>query len=267
MKAILLIACLAAGEQWGILPSAAPDQTDSEKQPYLYWVNHNGGLFSVYGFKRGPQVWFDKALARNKGWEQRPHKPEDMVVGPMVRNQGVQLDRTSVRGFEAGTTAGKNFVAAAGSKDGNQRVSADLFLTIYGGTKDERDAVVRDLDTHPMLVPLRPRLRVQSYPGDNWAVDPLVGFPPAGRPTIMVQTLDGFEVWRAEDYKCGPEGLAKAIGSVRRRDPDYDPSKTPGPGRGGGLCPLGFTASHIPLVVIGIVLVGWLIMGEPKART
>ncbi len=258
----LLFICAVLGELL-VLPSAAPDQPDSSAKIYLYWVKDGQSIYEVAGFKVLGRVWYDPLHSRNLNAKRGAYQQDSGEIGPLAKNQGVNLGKSTQRGFQATTPAGKDFAhsAAKGAPDVTER-RLDMRLTIYGGTDAERERVLNDLKTHPALAAYKDRLAVQSYEAGHWAVDPSLGYPPPGTPTIMLQALDGFEYWRAENYNAGPEGLAASIAACRKRDPDYDPNKTPGPGRNGSLCPLGFTQAHLPVLGLAGIFAFWFLRKE-----
>ncbi len=259
---------LLATDHFSVLPSAAPEETDSKSKLYLYWVRDGKLVFRVSGLKVAGRVWFDPDRAENQTAKRKAYETGDGsggTVGPLAKNQGLDLNKSKSHGYEAQTPAGKDFVhrARTGAVD-----HQDIRITIYGGSDADRDKVLADLKSHPALAPYRGRLAIQSYEAGHWAVDPALGFPLPGTPTIMIQDTDGYEVWRAENYSVGPDGLAKALAecTARKKDPDYDPTKTPGPNRrGAGGCPLGFTTAHLPLVAFALVICGWLLLGEKQS--
>jgi len=99
--------------------------------------------------------------------------------------------------------------------------SGRLHLTVIGPPA-ERAVVLRDLDTHPALQPVKGRLVVRDYDPGHWHTAG-VGMRQDGRPTIYVQNETG-EVLHRQDAYRGPEALA---GAVRKVDPAYDASRDP----------------------------------------
>jgi hypothetical protein len=108
-------------------------------------------------------------------------------------------------------------------------------LTVVG-SKEECDRVLADLEHSAALAPWKDRLLVQAYRPGSWAVKE-VGFPTDGHPRIVVQgppeaAGKGPVLWDQPDYRGGAEQLAQGLTQARRMaDPNYDPSKDPGPGR------------------------------------
>lgn len=93
-----------------------------------------------------------------------------------------------------------------------------LRLTVIGNERD-RERVLRDLEQHPELSPLRASLVVQDYDPNDWAMR--VGFHTQGRPTIYLQQPDGKVLHRQDDYD-GPSNLA---GAIRRANDSYQASR------------------------------------------
>jgi hypothetical protein len=101
--------------------------------------------------------------------------------------------------------------------------SGKLRLTLIGPA-DLRQKVLDDL--RGPLAPHAKDLLVQSYPADHWSVA-RAGFQTSGSPTIYLQEASGKVLHRQDDYADGPDGLKKAIESVRRPDPSYDRAQDP----------------------------------------
>ncbi len=98
-----------------------------------------------------------------------------------------------------------------------------LRLTVIG-SKEDRAAVLEDLEKHPALSHLRGKLLVQAYD----PADPRVskrGFVTSGKPTIYLSAPDGRVLARNLDGEYrGPEALAYAIGEAAGKPyaPDQD---------------------------------------------
>lgn len=92
-----------------------------------------------------------------------------------------------------------------------------LRLTVIG-SKAQRDLVLNDLKTNPLLAEYKDKLVIQDYDPGHWALTP--GFVQTGSPTIYLQQPDGKVLHRQDDYEDGAQGLVTAI---RKADPNYNP--------------------------------------------
>lgn len=107
-------------------------------------------------------------------------------------------------------------------------IKSKMFLTVIG-EPDDRKSVETDWKSHPSLKPLGELAWFRSFSPGDWQVKDDLGFHIEGKPTILLQTSGGKVLYRASDYTEGPEGLALAFAALRKPDPNYDPSKDPGP--------------------------------------
>lgn len=207
-------------------------------------------LFFAVLFLLGLYLMSKPAKAQGTRNERRPSaiiilEPEPVagkskpIVAPepangVNNNFGInrQLVGVSKDAYTVLTQEAARFVISAndpGKSDGKSHV------TIVGDD-DERARVVNDIATHPAFASVRDSLLVQDYKPGEWSVDPALGFQ-AGKPSIYVQSSRGPNdpkggrvIWRQFDYSGGPEGLAKAIITAKRKaDPDYKPDKDPSP--------------------------------------
>lgn len=104
-----------------------------------------------------------------------------------------------------------------------------LAVTVIG-TKAEQDQVRQAIASTPDLLALRPQVVEQYYSPDDPMVGVDLGFP-RGNPAILVQDPSGAVLCRADSF-TGAADLLAMVGEVRKRRPNYDPSKDPKPGKG-----------------------------------
>lgn len=135
------------------------------------------------------------------------------------------LDRSKISKTERCTINGKSAsmkecvaaVFAAGVPD-----DANLLrLTIISDSKDKRDSVIKDLASKPELESFKGKLVVNDYETSHWAAKP---FQPGKDITLVVQSPDGHELARQNDYNDGASGLQANLQMAMLA---YDPSKTP----------------------------------------
>jgi len=175
---------------------------------------------------------------------------------PPVKNFGVALEKLvpdeagTARYILNGRPVPREIAMAALTGDLTDDTQK-LRLTIIGA-EPERKTVLRDLSTHPALMPYRLHLLVQDYPADHWAVK-TGGFYADGKPTIYLQAPTGMVLHRQVDYLDGAEGLAVAI---RKADPSYDPKKDPDTRKPGILSGLGIDLDTRTLVLLAAAAVG-----------
>jgi hypothetical protein len=100
--------------------------------------------------------------------------------------------------------------------------SNKLRLTVIGPDA-ERQAVVNDLKSSPLLSSVRDTCLVQDYAPDAPMLQSC-GFVTTGHPTIYLEKPDGTVLHRQDDYAGGAEALATA---VRKADPNYHPDTDP----------------------------------------
>jgi hypothetical protein len=100
--------------------------------------------------------------------------------------------------------------------------SNKMRLTVIGSDSD-RQAVVNDLKSSPILASIRDTCLIQDYTPD---APMLAGcdFVMTGKPTIYLQKPDGTVLHRQDDYTGGAQALADA---VRKADPNYHPDSDP----------------------------------------
>lgn len=127
------------------------------------------------------------------------------------------------------------------------------FLTVIGGTPDQRRKVVEDLVSDPSLAAFKDKLRVQAYAADDWAVTK-AGFVTKGNPTIYCQEADGTVMHRQDDYEGGAPALALALNktSLRKPDPNYPPDKDPDKRKPDPVIP-GFPSIPMPVCCLGAI--------------
>ena len=116
-----------------------------------------------------------------------------------------------------------------------------LRLTVIGG-QEQRDRVVKDLESAPELAVWKDKLVVQDYDPGHWAVS-ATGFKTDGSPTIYLQAPPGIYniggqpnpggevLLRCDNYDGGAPLLAhklhQSVQAVRKRQPDYRPDQDP----------------------------------------
>ena len=141
--------------------------------------------------------------------------------------QNFGVDRDKITGHNKYTINGREVAqelaleAVTGKQDALTDDSTKLRLTVIGSDV-ERKQVLNDVQTNPVLSPLKDTLLVQDYAPTEWETRP--GFANGGHPTIYLQAPDGKVLYHRDDYQQGPEGIA---GAVRKADPKYDPAKDP----------------------------------------
>lgn len=140
------------------------------------------------------------------------------------------------------------------------------------GTLAEQDAVRKDIEGNGVLgsMDVKNSFRVNYFTPDSWQATG-VNLGTGGKPDIVIQQpMDvrgyGRVVYRQRDYQGGEARLARGIqsigiGSVRKPNPDYDPNHDPGLG---GLCPLGFTQEHWPLIGTVALALIFAVFHKPK---
>lgn len=205
-----------------------------------------------------------------------PSKTTPVSSGPRVPNYGIDTDKVGLDDkVTAESDKAKAFMQSLTDREGS---AEKLHVTVIGSDAD-RAKVLEDMKTHPALAPLKGTILLQDYQPGHWAVDPTLGYSRDGSPTIMIQSgkgpndpKGGAVLWRAENYKVGPEGLAEAITeaqaeAVRKGVPIYKPGSDPGPGRGKPRagCPLGFTKDQWPIIGIVAVVLGLILYTPRKA--
>ncbi|SIO37570.1 hypothetical protein SAMN05444166_4201 [Singulisphaera sp. GP187] len=244
-------------------------------------VTDNGLKFDVRGYwnERGTVTWDTKdefnrrsyaaAVAASKAAKTNPVvvRPRTPAVDPRLSGAitdpfpgGVVAEKLHRQTkYTTPTEEAKRFVAEAVA---DEKSVGKLHVTVIG-SDDDRAPVVNDINNHPAFASIKGDLMIQDYAPDEWQVDPKLGYVVNGKPTILVQTPKGPNdpkggrvVYRALDYSMGPEALAEAI---RKADSSYKPANDPGPATGlAGLCPLGFTKEHRP--IIGVTAVGLILL-------
>lgn len=152
------------------------------------------------------------------------HTTEDQE-GPTLLNFGVDLaqlgkePRYRVNGKEVSRQE-----AIAAIEDSRIPDDANLIRLTLIGSKEDRQRVMHDLDTHPGLKHLRSNLLVQGYDAD----DPRVakrGFVCSGKPSIYLLDPSGKVLARNTDGEYpGAEAFAFAVGEVvgKPYTPDAD---------------------------------------------
>jgi hypothetical protein len=124
-----------------------------------------------------------------------------------------------------------------------------LRFTVIGADAD-RTRVLSDLNQHPALAGVKPKLLVQDYEPNHYEVE-RSHFVNSGKPTIYLQAPDGKVLLRTDSYD-GPEALAEQI---RKADPNYDPAKDPdGKPKSKTVIPENIPWPLIALGVLGLVL-------------
>jgi len=130
---------------------------------------------------------------------------------------GQPHERITLGGREITHAEAKKLLEAGGLADD----SSKLRLTIIGDEAN-RKRVLDDLKGP--LADLAGGFLVQSYAPDQWAVA-RAAFHTGGKPTIYVQAPSGKVLHRQDDYADGPDGLRRALESIRKPDPNYDPAR------------------------------------------
>jgi len=99
-----------------------------------------------------------------------------------------------------------------------------LCLTAIGSAA-ETAPVLADFASSPALATWRDKIKLKAFEPGHWAMQP--GFVTTGHPGIYLEAPDGKVLYRWDDYP-GAEALAEVL---RVKDPNYDPSRDPGPNR------------------------------------
>jgi hypothetical protein len=145
---------------------------------------------------------------------------------PPVLNFGRDLSKTNPQGCSPNTLCGKPITKERAYellREGSELPddSKAYRLTAIGKPEDTA-AIVRDVASSPDFADLRSHFTFQAYTPDDPMISDL-GFAP-GSPSVYLQQPDGKVLARWESYT--PDSVA---GEIRKRKPDYDPSKDPNP--------------------------------------
>lgn len=135
--------------------------------------------------------------------------------------------------------------------------SHKLRVTVISPDRTEAAKVKADLEGSPW----GPFCLVQCYQPTDWAVAS-VGFQTAGNPRIIVQEPPGSDgtarvIHSQGDYEDGLPGL---ISALRRKAPNYDPSKDKDGRKGGPMEPLVASLNFyraVAVVAIVAFVLGW----------
>lgn len=193
-----------------------------DRMPVLY----DGMTFTVKGRRlpNGNILWDSKDPENMAALEKA--KMNRMLNFGVIAEKLLKKDDRDI--YTAQTPEAKKFVADVMSQSDSD---IKIHVTVIG-SQEERDRVTRDIQKDPAFDSLRDRLYVQAYPPGHWAVNPALGFPTDGKPSIIVQTAKsssdprgGRVIYRTRDYSGGPKKLAEQI---RRADPNYHPENDPG---------------------------------------
>jgi len=135
--------------------------------------------------------------------------------GPQVMNFGVQLGKLKAEPKYRlnGKEISREQAIAAVAGDQIPDDVGLVRLTLIG-SKEDRQRVLADLDSHPGLKALKAGLLVQSYDADDPRVSKR-GFVTTGKPSIYLSAPDGKVLARNLDGEYqGPDALAYAVGEV-----------------------------------------------------
>lgn len=132
-------------------------------------------------------------------------------------------------------------------------VKGKLWVVVAGGTPEQRQAVLRDLDSDPELVQFKPKILVQSYAAGEWPL--AVGIQATGSPTIQLLGPEdakgkAVDLGRLDSYP-GPSALAETLHeALREIDPNYRPELA----RRRGGDPLANVDPTILMIIVGFLL-------------
>ena len=139
--------------------------------------------------------------------------------------------------------------------------SKKLWLSVWSKDPAKRQRVVADMRADPALwkwVQERCHLWTgEAARPDHFLEKDRDGQPIRaidGDPTISLQDSRGVELWHDAGYKVG----AASLQDLRKRDPDYRPDRTPGPG--------GLTATEANVMIPAILLGGLILLMLPPRK-
>ncbi len=246
---VLASGTLRAGYEWRYF--------DDDADQVALW--RDGRQVGNYRFSS--REYFPRRTSGDWGQPCAPPYPPPGTVSPPGRVEAdgtvnFGLDRTRIpssgKHLLNGKEVGKEELLQAIGKPTLPDDSQWLCLTIIG-PEAARKKVLSDLQSSPLLMPWRDRIKVQDYAPDHWAVRD-AGFVTTGQPTIYFQAANGKVLHRQDEYR-GPEALSEVL---RRADPAYRPQLDPD---------LNDPLSHVPPWLIylgGGVLVFLLLKGEDQ---
>jgi len=239
--------CFPVGE-----PFAAEVGTRWQKVSDDYWALYRGNVQIAGYFPEHQPSYRTVADGKWGVWQEPPIKEE--MIGAPVKNFGVIREKLCPKDCDDYTLNGKTISKIEMQARLSQPVAGQipddvglLRLTVICPDK-ERDKVLADLNTHPLLASLKTKLVIQSYPPTDWSLRP--GFVTTGRPTIYLQAPSGKVLHRQDEYR-GPELLAQAVNeALRKQDPKYDGKSDPDLNRKSPLSPSGGGQFPWPILVL-----------------